>query len=91
LGGSGHALLVVAHQRAPAPVLAPFLYSEILFMVALGWLVFGDVPDLATLVGAGIVIGSGLYLLVGAPRLSGGGGSRRPAGPPPRRRSARCR
>ncbi len=32
-------------------------------MIALGWIAFGDVPDLFTVLGAGVVIASGLYLL----------------------------
>src|SRR4029450_7252594 len=45
LGSVGHWLMILAHARAPAPVLAPFIYTQILWMVALGYLVFGDVPD----------------------------------------------
>ena len=60
---AGHWLLVLAHARAPAPVLSPFIYTQLLWMGILGYLVFGDVPDGWTLVGAAIVIGSGLYLL----------------------------
>ena len=56
-------MLILAHARAPAPVLAPFIYSQIIWMLLLGFLVFGDLPDLWTLVGAGVVIASGLYLL----------------------------
>ena len=63
LGSLGHWLLILAHRRAPATVLAPFIYSQIVWMVALGWLVFGQVPDGYTLAGAAIVISSGLYLL----------------------------
>jgi drug/metabolite transporter (DMT)-like permease len=59
----GHWLLILAHARAPAPVLSPFVYTQIIWMAAAGYLVFGDVPDGWTLVGAAIVIGSGLYLL----------------------------
>ena len=59
----GHYLLILAHARAPAPVLAPFIYSQIAWMAVLGYLVFGDVPDGWTLAGASIVIASGLYLL----------------------------
>jgi drug/metabolite transporter (DMT)-like permease len=44
-------------------VLAPFMYSQIVWMIGLGWVVFGQWPDRWTLAGAGIVIGSGLYLL----------------------------
>jgi drug/metabolite transporter (DMT)-like permease len=62
-GGLGHYLLALAHRYAPASVLAPFLYQQIVWMVLLGYLVFGDVPDAAVAVGAAIVIASGLYLL----------------------------
>lgn len=62
-GAFGHWLLVLAHARAPAAVLAPFIYTQLLWMLILGWLVFGDVPGPWTLAGAGIVVASGLYLL----------------------------
>jgi drug/metabolite transporter (DMT)-like permease len=62
-GGFGHWLLILAHRLAPATVLAPFIYSQIVWMIALGWLVFGQFPDGWTFVGATIVIASGLYLL----------------------------
>jgi drug/metabolite transporter (DMT)-like permease len=63
LGAVGHYFLILAHARAPAAILSPFIYTQIVWMLALGWLVFGDWPDAWTLVGAGIVIASGLYLL----------------------------
>jgi drug/metabolite transporter (DMT)-like permease len=62
-GAVGHWLLILAHARAPAGVLAPFIYTQLLWMLAAGYLIFGDVPDRWTLVGAAIVIASGLYLL----------------------------
>lgn len=62
-GTVGHWLLILAHARAPAAVLSPFLYTQIVWMLALGWLVFGDFPDVFTLIGAAIVIACGLYLL----------------------------
>lgn len=62
-GGFGHWLLILAHARAPAPVLAPFMYGQIVWMLILGYLIFGDLPDVWTFAGAGIVIASGLYLL----------------------------
>lgn len=62
-GALGHWLLILAHARAPAPVLSPFIYTQIVWMIALGYLVFGDVPDGWTLAGSAIVIASGLYLL----------------------------
>ncbi len=62
-GAVGHWLLILAHARAPAAILSPFIYTQIVWMLALGYLIFGDWPDAWTLVGAGIVIASGLYLL----------------------------
>jgi drug/metabolite transporter (DMT)-like permease len=63
LGGGGHWLLIKAHQGAGASTLAPFMYTQIVWMVLLGWLVFADIPTTWTILGAGIIIGSGLYLL----------------------------
>jgi drug/metabolite transporter (DMT)-like permease len=62
-GGIGHYLLITAHRRAPAPVLAPFTYISIIFQVALGFLIFGDVPSAWTAAGGIIIVGSGLYIL----------------------------
>lgn len=63
LGSFGHYLLIRAHKHTPANVLAPFVYIQIVWSILLGYLIFADVPDALTLVGATIVIGSGLYLL----------------------------
>jgi drug/metabolite transporter (DMT)-like permease len=62
-GGIGHYFVAVAHRYASAAVLGPFLYQQILYMTVLGWLVFGQVPDMAVVLGALVVVGSGLYLL----------------------------
>ena len=62
-GGFGHWLLILAHERAPAPILGPFGYISIIFMIALGLAVFGDFPSWWTLAGAAIIISSGIYLL----------------------------
>ena len=58
-----HWFLILAHHRAPAALLAPFAYTQIVWMIVFGYIVFGDLPDVWTLTGAGIVIASGLYLL----------------------------
>jgi len=63
IGSFGHYLLIAAHRLAPAAVLSPFIYTEIVLVTALGFLVFGDVPNRFTLTGAAIVVASGLYLL----------------------------
>jgi drug/metabolite transporter (DMT)-like permease len=62
-GSFGHYLLIVAHHRAPASVLSPFIYTQLVWAVALGYLVFANVPSGWTILGSAIVIGSGLYLL----------------------------
>ena len=63
LASLGHYLLIVAYRHTPAPVLTPFMYSQLLWAVMLGYLVFGDVPNRWTIIGAAIVIASGLYLV----------------------------
>jgi len=62
-GGVGHYLLILAHRRAPAPVLAPFTYTSLIFQIALGYLIFSDVPSIWTVAGGAVIVGSGLYLL----------------------------
>ncbi|MDQ4060498.1 MAG: DMT family transporter [Pseudomonadota bacterium] len=49
-------------QLAPASVVAPFQYTLIVWAVVLGYLVFGDVPQLGTWIGAGIIVGAGLFI-----------------------------
>jgi drug/metabolite transporter (DMT)-like permease len=63
IGSFGHYLLIAAHRLAPAAVLSPFIYTEIVLVIALGFLVFGDLPNRYTLTGAAIVVASGLYIL----------------------------
>ena len=63
-GGLGHYLLALAHRFAPASTLSPFIYQQILYMSLLGYLVFGDVPRSAVVLGAIVVVASGLYLLL---------------------------
>lgn len=63
LGGLGHWLFLHAYRLAPASSVAPFLYTQLLTMVAFGYLVFGDLPDLWTLAGASLIVASGVYLV----------------------------
>jgi drug/metabolite transporter (DMT)-like permease len=59
----GHYLLIRAHRIAPASVLSPFIYTQSVWVVCAGYLVFGDLPNRWTMIGSAIVIASGLYLL----------------------------
>ncbi len=61
-GGLGHYFFILAYERAPASYLSPFLYAQIIGMVGLGYLVFGNLPDGFTVIGSLIVVSSGLYL-----------------------------
>ena len=63
-------MITVAFKKTVASVLAPFQYLEIISATILGWLLFSDIPDDMTLLGASIIIGSGLYLFVGESRRS---------------------
>jgi len=62
MAGVGHYFLTIAYSQAPAAVVAPFNYVQLLGAALLGYLVFGDFPDFWTWVGAGVIICSGLYL-----------------------------
>ncbi len=62
-GGIGHYLFILAFRLAPAAFVSPFIYTQILAMTGLGYLVFGDAPDIWTLLGAGAVVASGVYLV----------------------------
>jgi drug/metabolite transporter (DMT)-like permease len=62
-GGAGHFTLIKAFQRAPAAVVAPFSYTSLIWATGYGFLVFGDLPDLWTVAGAGVIAGGGLYIL----------------------------
>lgn len=62
-GGMGHYLLIHAYRLAPASSVSPFMYFQIFSMTALGFFVFNDRPDSWTLIGAAIIIASGIYLV----------------------------
>ena len=55
-------LIVMGTVKAGAGTVAPMTYGQLLMAVALGWVFFGDRPDLTSMVGAAVIIGSGLYL-----------------------------
>lgn len=58
---TGHWIVVVAFRYADASVLAPFSYSQLLWVTLLGYLAFGEVPDAWTAAGAAIIVASGVY------------------------------
>lgn len=64
LGGFGQILMTHSYRFVDASTIAPFDYTAMLFAVTFGYLVFDEVPKLATLIGASIVIASGLAILL---------------------------
>jgi len=59
-------------KLAPASVVVPYQYSMIVWAVMFGYLVFGDVPQMATIAGAAIIIASGLYIFLRERKLGRG-------------------
>lgn len=62
-GGFGHWLLIRAYRQATTAALAPYPYLQMVWMVAFGYLIFDQFPDLWTVVGATIIVSSGLYII----------------------------
>jgi len=58
---AGQWIVVLAFRYADASVLAPFSYTQLLWVSILGFLVFGEVPDIWTITGAAFIVASGLY------------------------------
>jgi len=66
--GCGQAALVLAFRNAPAVIVSPFQYSQLIWGVAFGAVLFGDLPDVVMLTGALLVVGSGWALATTQPR-----------------------
>jgi len=62
-GSGGIMCLTNAFRLGPAAVISPFEYSGLIWATLLGFLLWGELPDMITLVGAAIVISSGLYII----------------------------
>jgi drug/metabolite transporter (DMT)-like permease len=58
---AGQWIVVLAFRYADASVLAPFSYTQLLWVSVLGFLIFGEVPDAYTIIGAAFIVASGLY------------------------------
>jgi drug/metabolite transporter (DMT)-like permease len=59
-------------KLAPASIVVPYQYTTIVWAVVFGYLVFGDAPDPAMLLGAAIIIGAGLFIFLREQQLSRG-------------------
>ena len=63
LGGVGHFLFVLAYERAPASLLAPLAYLQLILAVLFGQLAFGETPGLFTIVGGVVITAGGLLVI----------------------------
>ncbi|HTF96422.1 MAG TPA: DMT family transporter [Cellvibrio sp.] len=61
-GGLGHYFFTLAYSYAPASVLAPVTYLQLLIAGFLGWLIFNNIPDGVSIVGMAIIACSGLLV-----------------------------
>lgn len=61
-GGTGHLMLTRAFRYAAASFLSPFLYVQLIWAMLLGWLFFGHLPDLVSLLGMAVIVGSSLSI-----------------------------
>lgn len=62
LAGGGHYCVIQAMRRAQASALAPLDYTQLAWVTAFGYLAFGDFPDRFTIIGALIIVASGVYV-----------------------------
>lgn len=70
-GSIGVMCLTHAFRLAPAAVIAPFEYTALVWATLLGYLIWGELPDAITLLGASIIIASGLYIIYRETRKPG--------------------
>ncbi|MCH2163148.1 MAG: DMT family transporter [Marinovum sp.] len=70
----GNFLLLFAYRTAPATVLAPLVYFQLVAATGLGWWVFGTLPDQWTWIGLSLIIGSGVLSALLMPRPGGANG-----------------
>ena len=62
-GWAGQYLITEAFRLAPASLVAPYEYTALVWAVGIDWVVWQALPGVRMLIGAGVVVGAGLYLL----------------------------
>ena len=71
LAGLGHWSMINAYQHAPASLLTPFTYLQMLWATMYGYIVFGQLPDGVSFVGMAVIVASGIALALHERRLHG--------------------
>lgn len=62
-GALGHLAMIAALARAPASFVTPFTYTQLIWATLAGFVLFGELPDVYTYLGALLIAGSGLYVM----------------------------
>lgn len=62
-GTTGHLFIATAYQKAPATVVAPMFYTQIIWGVLFGYILWGDLPQETVIIGTPLIMISGLYIL----------------------------
>ena len=70
LAGIGHWMLITAYLRAPASLIAPFTYLQMIWATTYGYLVFGQLPDGLSALGMAVIVASGVGLILHERRRS---------------------
>lgn len=81
-GGIGQLLMTQSYRYAQASTIAPFEYSSLLLAIVIGYIAFGDVPTIHTLIGGAIVIAAGIFIIFREHRLGLERSSARKVAPP---------
>lgn len=68
-GTAGMTLITQAFRFAPASVVAHFEYTGLLWATLLGWLIWREIPDFVTFIGAGVIVLSGVFIIYREGRL----------------------
>jgi drug/metabolite transporter (DMT)-like permease len=62
VGATSHLILIKAFEHAPASLLAPFSYTQLIWTALVGWIVFGDFPDTLAVMGMAVITASGVLI-----------------------------
>jgi drug/metabolite transporter (DMT)-like permease len=63
IGGMGQIFMTQSFRFADASLIAPFEYTSMIWALLIGWFVFGEMPQQAVMMGAGIVVAAGLFVI----------------------------
>ena len=63
LGATGYFLLIASLRMAEVSAVMPFRYTRVLFLLGIGIVVFGERPNALTLLGAGLIVASGIHMM----------------------------